>query len=198
MKLIIMVLPFIISGCIEHHHGSLKDKLQKLDENKVEVKSDQISKTRLDGFTYQKSEWKKKESFHVLERYNNFELQKCKDCHDSKKAIPRGATNHKDLKLRHANKDIMSCKTCHNKKDTWNLHMFEGEKVSINHPYKLCSQCHFQQVDDWSNGAHGKRVGGWYGKRVIKNCTDCHDPHKPQFHKQMPKVTPQFLRFKKE
>lgn len=194
---LLFVAIFILSGCNEHHHHSLKEKLQKLDKNRVEVKDDQILKTRLDGMKFQTSEWKKKKDFSVLERFNKFELQKCQNCHASKKEIPSSASNHESIKLNHADNKMMNCTTCHSKKNTWNLHMLEGEKVSINHPYKLCAQCHFEQVEDWSNGAHGKRVGGWYGKRVVKNCTDCHNPHAPQFHKQMPKVTPNFLQYKK-
>jgi hypothetical protein len=175
----------------------LKEKLNKLDKNRIEVESDQILKTRLEGYTYQKSQWYKKNDFSVLERYDNGDIGKCKQCHSSENKIPPMVDNHKEISLNHANKDVMNCKTCHNEKETWNLHMLNGDDVSLNHPYKLCSQCHFQQVEDWSNGAHGKRVGGWHGQRVIKNCTDCHNPHKPQFHKQMPKVIPNFLRFKK-
>ena len=196
MKLLLLIPMFLIS-CNEHHHLSLKEKLAKLDQEKIEVESEQISTTRLDGYKYQRSEWKKKQDFHVLERFDEFEIGKCQQCHDSKNNIPKFASNHKEISLKHASNEVMNCTTCHNAKDTWNLHSLNGSEISINHPYKLCAQCHFQQVEDWSNGAHGKRVGGWHGKRVIKNCTDCHNPHAPQFHKQMPKVVPSFLQYKK-
>ncbi len=200
MKLLITLLSLTFFSCNDHHHSSLKEKLHKLDQSmggKGPVESEQILKDRLDDFSYQKSRWNKKNDFYVLERFDKFKIGKCQQCHDSSKKIPNSASNHKEVSLLHANKEVMNCKTCHNTKDTWNLHMLNNEKVSINHPYKLCSQCHFEQVEDWSHGAHGKRVGGWHGKRVIKNCTSCHNPHKPQFHNQMPKVTPNFLKYKR-
>jgi hypothetical protein len=197
MKSIIIITFISLISCKAHHHHGLKETLIEKDKNQIEVKSDQISKTRLDGFKYQKSEWKKKNNFHVLERFSDFKIQKCKSCHEGTNKVPSKVSNHDHIKINHADKETMKCSTCHKSKNTWDLHLLEGDKVSINHPYKLCSQCHFQQVEDWSNGSHGKRVGGWHGKRVIKNCTDCHNPHAPQFHKQMPKVTPNFIRFKK-
>ena len=88
MKILIATIFFALLSCNEHH-DSLQMKLHKLDQNKVDVKSDQISTTLLDGLTYQKSVWKKKNDFHVLERYNQFELNKCQECHDSKNSIPK-------------------------------------------------------------------------------------------------------------
>lgn len=197
MKLLMIITVLSISGCKAYHHHGLKETLIEKDKNPIKVASKQILTTRLDGYKFQKSEWKKKNDFSVLERLSDFEIKKCKTCHAGNKKVDKNISNHQQIKLNHADKNTMKCNTCHNEKEKWNLQLLEGEKVSINHPYKLCSQCHFQQVEDWSNGSHGKRVGGWHGKRVIKNCTDCHNPHAPQFHKQMPKVTPQFLKFKK-
>ena len=32
----------------------------------------------------------------------------------------------------------------------------------------------------------GKRVGYWAGKRVVENCTSCHNPHSPRFKSRWP------------
>lgn len=190
-------LSFILS-CNEHHHVSLMSKLKTDATKQIELKSDQLTKDRLADFTYQNVKWEKIEPFHVLERYTSAELNKCQECHGSTNNIPQNVSNHDHIKLNHASENIMNCTTCHQEKDTWELHLLnkQDEAVSINHPYRVCAQCHFQQVNDWGHGAHGKRVGGWQGIRVVKNCTDCHNPHAPQFPKKMPKVKPNFLKYK--
>jgi hypothetical protein len=45
--------------------------------------------------------------------------------------------------------------------------------------YQLCAECHFREVEAWAAGAHGKRLDGWQGRRVVMACADCHDPHGP-------------------
>jgi hypothetical protein len=51
--------------------------------------------------------------------------------------------------------------------------------VSMDQVHLLCAQCHYPEVDSWANGAHGKRLVGWRGRRVVMACTDCHSPHQP-------------------
>lgn len=195
----ILLLTLILVSCNEHHHEPLTTRLKEMPSLEIDDNLEQISKNRLRDFKYQEAIWNGSEKFHVLERFSEAQINKCSECHASKKTVPSFASNHDEIKLHHAPEDVMKCTTCHQEKTPWNLHMLndKDKSVSINHPYKMCAQCHFQQVDDWSHGSHGKRVGGWYGKRVIKNCTSCHNPHAPQFPKKMPKVRPNFLKYKK-
>ena len=58
----------------------------------------------------------------------------------------------------------------------------------------LCSQCHYAQGEDWAAGAHGKRLVGWRGPRVVMSCTGCHDPHDPTFGTQIPSPGPRIPR----
>jgi hypothetical protein len=61
-----------------------------------------------------------------------------------------------------------------------------GEAVGLDQAYRLCAQCHFAQVDAWAGGAHGKRLDGWQGRRVVMSCADCHDPHRPVIPQRVP------------
>ncbi|MGB5884125.1 MAG: hypothetical protein WBG28_08515, partial [Desulfobulbales bacterium] len=64
----------------------------------------------------------------------------------------------------------------------------EGKQIDFDHSYLLCGQCHFRPKRDWLGGAHGKRVTYWAGKRVVMNCTSCHNPHSPAFKTKMPET----------
>ena len=132
--------------------------------------------------------------FFVLEREASMRHFPCTDCHDSDldaditpEAFNRRA--HWDVKFEHASSDTMNCDTCHDgTQNMMVLKTFTGQRVSYDHVYQVCGQCHFQQEADWRGGAHGKRLHGWAGDRVIANCTSCHNPHKPRFPKRWPKT----------
>jgi len=116
---------------------------------------------------------------------------KCSQCHNNKAVnVSRAAEMaHGDIVLVHGGQERpLSCFTCH-KKDERDFLVTENDlKVDMNHPYQMCGQCHFRQKKDWVGGAHGKRVSYWAGRRVVKNCTFCHDPHSPRFEKRWPKT----------
>lgn len=129
-------------------------------------------------------------AFWTLTRKDKIERFKCTQCHNSEKSnidkkIP---TAHGDIVLIHGGPEPLSCFTCHKKDDRDYLLTEKGLKVDLDHSYQLCAQCHFRQAKDWVGGAHGKRVSYWAGKRVVKNCTACHNPHSPRFQKRWPKT----------
>lgn len=105
----------------------------------------------------------------------------CSSCHEGPMSTPeaRDEDVHEDIQPVHPQETGARCTTCHSTEDVARLRLEAGGTASLDHPYRLCGQCHFQQVRDWAAGAHGKRVGGWRGRRVVMNCTDCHDPHDP-------------------
>ena len=70
----------------------------------------------------------------------------------------------------------------------------QGAPVTLTESYRLCAQCHFQQVEAWAGGGHGKRLDGWQGRRVVMGCGDCHDPHQPAIEKRIPFRAPQIER----
>ena len=124
----------------------------------------------------------------------------CSACHQDPLGPPLSnslidaRTMHRDIVMNHADEVLMDCRTCHDSDDLSQLHTISGTTVDFDHAYTLCAQCHFQQAADWAGGAHGKRLAGWRGKRVILNCTECHDPHRPQIATKMPVAQPSIPR----
>ncbi len=124
-------------------------------------------------------------------RKEKMERFKCSQCHNNKKVTAAQASKiaHGDIVLVHGGKKKpLNCFTCHKEDERDVLVTEKGLKVDMDHSYQMCGQCHFRQKKDWVGGAHGKRVSHWAGKRVITNCTACHDPHSPHFEKRWPKT----------
>lgn len=116
---------------------------------------------------------------------------KCSECHNNKKVTITNAAEiaHGDITLVHgAAGKPLNCFTCHKKDGRDFLVTEKNQKVDMDHSYQMCGQCHFRQKKDWIGGAHGKRISNWAGKRMVMNCTSCHDPHSPLFKKRWPKT----------
>jgi hypothetical protein len=112
----------------------------------------------------------------------------CTSCHLGRALVPatdRAADAHQDITATHP-AEADGCTTCHAGADVELLELRSGERVTIDHVYRLCAQCHFSQADDWAAGAHGKRLDGWQGRRVVMSCTECHDPHQPVLQQRVP------------
>jgi len=124
-------------------------------------------------------------------RKDKIERFKCSQCHNNKdvKVARAAKMAHGDIVLVHGGKQKpLYCFTCHKQDELDFLVTEKGLKVDMDHSYQMCGHCHFRQKKDWVGGAHGKRVSYWAGKRVVKNCTSCHDPHAPHFEKRWPKT----------
>ena len=129
--------------------------------------------------------------FRTETRKDKIERFRCSQCHNDRdvKIVKAAEIAHGDIVLVHGGKERpLSCFTCHKKNDRDSLVTEAGIKVDMDHSYELCGQCHFRQKKDWVGGAHGKRISNWAGRRVVKNCTSCHDPHSPRFEKRWPKI----------
>jgi len=129
------------------------------------------------------------ESFRTETRKDKMERFKCSHCHVEKKVTVERAAEiaHGDIALDHGGQNTpLSCFTCHKEDERDFLVSDKGVKVDMDHSYQMCGQCHFRQRLDWAGGAHGKRISYWAGKRVVKNCVSCHDPHSPRFDKRWP------------
>lgn len=127
----------------------------------------------------------------VSSRFARISKFPCQSCHTKplkemkSKDVQRA---HWDIDLRHAPDGVMTCLTCHTETNLDVLHRMTGDSISFNASYTLCGQCHFRQLRDWEGGAHGKRMGGWKGPRVIMMCVQCHNPHRPAFDKRWPAI----------
>jgi len=122
-------------------------------------------------------------------RKDKMQRFKCSQCHNDQPVRVAGAAAmaHGDIRLNHGGEDKpLSCYTCHSREERDFLVTEAGEKVDMDHSYLMCGQCHFRQKKDWVGGAHGKRVSYWAGRRVVKNCASCHNPHSPRFEKRWP------------
>ncbi|MBW2368038.1 MAG: hypothetical protein JRH15_09145 [Deltaproteobacteria bacterium] len=124
-------------------------------------------------------------------RKAKIERFKCSHCHNNKEVHIEKAAEmaHGDIAMIHGEQGKqLACSTCHKQDERDFLITEKGVKVDFDHSYQMCGQCHFRQKKDWVGGAHGKRVSHWAGKRVVKNCTHCHNPHSPRFEKRWPRT----------
>jgi hypothetical protein len=125
----------------------------------------------------------------LIERTSQIVQYKCSNCHD--KNLPKSKKSpHSRIQIKHGNAPLNNCFVCHDKSNRDKLKSFSENNISFNEAAKLCYQCHSTQYKDWIKGSHGKRVGNWTGRRVIYNCTQCHNPHDPGFKKRQPLALP--------
>jgi hypothetical protein len=121
----------------------------------------------------------------------------CTSCHLGRKVVmaaKRVADAHQNVQPVHPKQTGALCSTCHAGDDVAQLTLESGERATLDESYRLCAQCHFAQADAWAHGAHGKRLDGWQGRRVVMGCTDCHDPHQPALQPRIPFRAPQLER----
>lgn len=118
----------------------------------------------------------------------------CTSCHQGRKVVmvnQRIADAHNNIQPIHPEQTGAVCATCHSTDDVALLSLKSGEHAPLDESYRLCAQCHFNQAEAWAGGAHGKRLDGWQGRRVVMACADCHDPHKPAIQSRVPFRAPQ-------
>ncbi len=122
------------------------------------------------------------------------ERKDCARCHKPgeepyrDESLPPGQDAHWDVELHHAGD--MECFSCHKKEDPTLLVSVIDKDAAQETAYLHCGSCHKDQFLSWLGGAHGKRVTGWDGVRIIKNCTGCHNPHAPSRGTTLPVAQP--------
>ncbi len=120
----------------------------------------------------------------------------CATCHDTR--IPDAQTRltesldefHQGMKYQHG---AQTCLSCHNSNDYNTLKRADGSPLEFSDSIQLCAQCHGPQYRDYQNGSHGGMTGHWdlkKGPRERNHCTDCHDPHSPQYPLVLPVFPP--------
>lgn len=125
----------------------------------------------------------------------------CTSCHLGRAIVladDRRKDAHRNIDAMHPVQTGGLCSTCHAADDVELLALKSGERATLDHTYRLCAQCHFKQAEEWAGGAHGKRLDGWQGRRVLSGCGDCHDPHKPTIEKRIPFRAPRIERARGE
>ena len=119
----------------------------------------------------------------------------CASCHD--RAVSpgsRGTEEHANVQPVHPSELAERCAECHLAADPARLVLHNDQFASLDEAYRLCAQCHYAQAEAWAGGAHGKRLAGWRGRRVVMSCTECHDPHAPTFGSRIPFRAPRIPR----
>jgi hypothetical protein len=113
----------------------------------------------------------------------------CTSCHLGRQIVmtaKRVTDAHQDIRPVHPEQTGALCSTCHAADDVEQLTQESGERATLDESYRLCGQCHFPEAEAWAHGAHGKRLDGWQGRRVVMGCADCHDPHQPALRPRIP------------
>lgn len=121
----------------------------------------------------------------------------CTSCHLGRRIVmadDRVADAHQNIEVSHPRQTGATCSTCHSADNVELLALKSGERATLDHTYRLCAQCHFSQAEAWAAGAHGKRLDGWQGRRVLMGCADCHDPHHPKLEPRVPFRAPRIER----
>jgi hypothetical protein len=120
----------------------------------------------------------------------------CTLCHERAgiRELMPSRSAHRSVTLSHPGGADRNCFTCHAPEDPGLLTLRDGGQATLDEAYLLCRGCHYRQGEDWANGAHGKRLGGWAGERTILSCTGCHDPHDPSFPVRRPVTFPKIAR----
>ena len=121
----------------------------------------------------------------------------CTSCHMGRRMVlkdERIVDAHRNIQPEHPQRTGATCSTCHAPDNVEYLTLKTGERATLDHTYQLCAQCHIQQAMAWEGGAHGKRLDGWQGRRVVMGCADCHDPHRPSIESRIPFRAPQLER----
>ena len=116
----------------------------------------------------------------------------CSSCHQGAVTRGRAPDVHQNVAAAHPPGVATTCFSCHQTTAVDRLTLITGENAGFDHAYRLCAQCHFEQVDAWALGFHGKRLDGWRGRRVVMGCADCHDPHGPNVTPRAPFPGPRF------
>ncbi|MFN3323491.1 MAG: cytochrome C [Bryobacteraceae bacterium] len=181
----------LMSGCA-HPGGHGEPLLSQIEGTPAAAAPDVTTAPAFDSAELHRVEgYDNRPEFHVRSREEAIERFPCSSCHDvplaqmtRREAGKRAA--HWDVVIEHAGPAVMQCATCHLDQDMNSLRSLSGDKVSLNHSYQVCAQCHSRQASDWAGGAHGKRVAGWAPPRVVESCVECHNPHQPAWDIRWP------------
>jgi cytochrome c553 len=127
----------------------------------------------------------------IVPRKANLVFYPCSQCHAFRASNPqvRELQAPHPFDLNHG-AGRMWCLACHDETDRDQLTTLAGRRIDFDNAPVVCATCHAQRHQDWTFGAHGKRVGKWQGERVVYSCAQCHDPHDPAIKPRAPSPPP--------
>ncbi len=178
----------ILVSC-NNHKDEYHNVIEKIEAESVEYKGATTSESFISEYhTIEITEGE--HTFLIPERKSQIKSYACTECHSKTlKELQNhssGKKAHWDIQLNHAKEFTMNCATCHNGEDMNNLKSLTNDPVDFNKSYKVCSQCHAKQFEDWKGGAHGKRLESWAPPRLSNTCVNCHNPHDPHIKSKFP------------
>jgi len=130
-------------------------------------------------------------------KINNFPCSKCHSDNTNTNVTFPLSKPHDKIQFNHM-KEVKNCSSCHHKKNRNELVLITGQSLSFNLSYLQCAQCHGEKFRDWELGIHGKQIGSWDKEKYRFNCTDCHNPHSPQFPKYVADPAPKHPSLKRK
>lgn len=194
-----LLIVFLLTGCSDHKdHESLLKRIRSETSHQDSSHHDSSASTPSAALTHLYNQVRKvsywdstrNDTVFFQDRRPSIKQFPCAECHAGHGKVKGDRRAHFGLGLRHADSTVMSCATCHGdgmKANT--LVTLGGKSVPFEYSFQVCSQCHFQQARDVLGGAHGKRLLGWQGPRIIQNCAACHNPHAPALPSRWPATT---------
>jgi predicted CxxxxCH...CXXCH cytochrome family protein len=127
------------------------------------------------------------------------ETPACERCHGviatntTERELRNEVANQPDHEFDLEHGDGQWCLDCHAEDDRNELRLPNGSTVDWTeaNETRQCAACHGPVYEDWKQHIHGKWTGSWRNATPEKLCTDCHDPHDPEFHAIEPEPAPE-------
>jgi len=190
ITLLTFLMALVVISCKNHNEESYHSVMERVEVEGKDFKGTSLSS---DPFITEIKTIEVTENGHTFltpERKSQIESYACSECHTKSiaelKNTKKGKRAHWNIKLNHAESATMNCLTCHNGDDMDNLRTHTNKVVDFNKSFNTCKQCHFKQYNDWTGGAHGKRLKSWAEPRLSNTCVNCHNPHDPHFKSRYP------------
>jgi len=177
------VTVLVVVGCSKEPEHTYSDPLEQSEYDRQELIAEHRAQPlEMPGYS------------HVYVAGPAVDRKDCARCHKPElepyrdESLPPGQDAHWDISIHHAGD--MECFSCHKKEDPTKLVSVINKEARLETAYLHCGSCHKDQFQSWLGGAHGKRLTGWNGVRIIRNCAGCHNPHAPARPKVMPVAQP--------
>ncbi|MEE9368849.1 MAG: hypothetical protein V3V05_08290 [Pontiella sp.] len=173
----------VLAGCSKEPEPTYSDPLEQSENDRQELIAEHRAQpVEIPGYG------------HVYVEGPETKRKNCARCHKPElepyraESLPPGKDAHWDISIHHAGD--MDCFSCHKKEDPNQLVSVIDKNATLETSYLHCGSCHKDQFKSWLGGAHGKRLTGWNGVRIIRNCSECHNPHAPERPKVIPIAQP--------